>query len=485
MSSFVDDYFSALFEWSPTFGTSVGLHQYDLKIEDLSATAFNRRIEQLKELQRRLTGIRNIEMKPDDQIDAEILSGQIQAELLDLETLRTWRKNPMNYVGLPGSAIDGLIKRKFAPASDRLRSVIARLKGVPPLLEAMRQNIENPPHEFTDLAMRIAQGSVSFFKETIASWAKDAAGPDAVLFHEFEEANGAAAKSLEDAAGWLETTLLPNSRGIYAIGAENFAKKLLYEEMVDTPLDRLLAVGEANLARDYSDFIETARKIDSSKSPAAVMHSISNEHPTAEDLVRVHYTGWKTDGSMFDSSVASGKPAVFPVNRVIAGFSEGLKLMVPGEKRRLWIPESLAYKGAREPKGMLVFDVELVDMPNRPPPDVKAPPSEAKKTASGLAYKILAQGVGGRHPKPGSQVTVHYTGWTTDGKMFESSIVSGQPATFPVNGVIPGWTEGLQLMVEGEKIRFWIPQNLAYKGQSAPYGMLVFDVALIKIADSK
>ena len=146
MSSFVDDYFSALFEWSPTFGTSVGLHQYDLKIEDLSATAFNRRIEQLKELQRRLTGIRNIEMKPDDQIDAEILNGQIQAELLDLETLRTWRKNPMNYVGLPGSAVDGLIKRKFAPAPDRLRSVIARLKGVPPLLEAMRQNIENPPH---------------------------------------------------------------------------------------------------------------------------------------------------------------------------------------------------------------------------------------------------------------------------------------------------------------------------------------------------
>jgi len=210
-----------------------------------------------------------------------------------------------------------------------------------------------------------------------------------------------------------------------------------------------------------------------------------NDHPIAEDLVRVHYTGWKTDGSMFDSSVARGKPSVFPVNRVIAGFSEGLKLMAPGEKRRLWIPESLAYKGAREPKGMLVFDVELVDMPNRPPPDVKTAPADAKKTASGLAYKMLAQGVGGRHPKPGSQVTVQYTGWTTDGKMFDSSIVSGQPATFPVNGVIPGWTEGLQLMVEGEKTRFWIPQDLAYKGQSAPYGMLVFDVELIKIADSK
>src|SRR6185295_15119378 len=71
------------------------------------------------------------------------------------------------------------------------------------------------------------------------------------------------------------------------------------------------------------------------------------EHPAKEDLVTVHYTGWKVDGTQFDSSVAKGKPAIFPVARVIAGFSEGLQLMVPGEKRRLWIPEALAYKGAR------------------------------------------------------------------------------------------------------------------------------------------
>src|SRR3954463_4916323 len=87
------------------------------------------------------------------------------------------------------------------------------------------------------------------------------------------------------------------------------------------------------------------------------------DHPPKEDVVTIHYTGWKSDGSMFDSSVTRGKPSSFPVNRVIAGFSEGLQLMVPGEKRRLWIPESLAYKGAREPKGMLVFDIELLDIP--------------------------------------------------------------------------------------------------------------------------
>ena len=206
------------------------------------------------------------------------------------------------------------------------------------------------------------------------------------------------------------------------------------------------------------------------------------DHPSKDDVVTIHYSGWKSDGSLFDSSVTRGKPSSFGVSRVIAGFSEGLQLMVPGEKRRLWIPEALAYKGAREPKGMLVFDIELIAIPTRAPGDVKAPPADAKKTASGLFYKVLQQGVGGRHPRPSGEVTVNYTGWTTDGKMFDSSVTRGTPATFAVDGVIPGWTEGLQLMFEGEKTRFWIPEDLAYKGKSAPYGMLVFDVELIKIA---
>ena len=223
-----------------------------------------------------------------------------------------------------------------------------------------------------------------------------------------------------------------------------------------------------------------AVKLPSGLATKVVKAGTSKDHPGKDDLVTVDYTGWKTDGSMFDSSVTRGKPAVFPVSRVIAGFSEGLQLMVPGEKRRLWIPEPLAYKGTREPKGMLVFDVQLIGMPNRAPADVKAPPADAKTTASGLAYKVLQQGTGGRHPKPSSQVTVHYTGWATDGKMFDSSVVRGEPATFALDGVIPGWTEGVQLMVEGEKTRFWIPEKLAYKGQSPPYGLLVFDVELIK-----
>jgi len=210
------------------------------------------------------------------------------------------------------------------------------------------------------------------------------------------------------------------------------------------------------------------------------------EHPKADDIVTVHYTGWNTKGEMFDSSYARGKPSTFGVNRVIAGWGEAVQLMVAGEKRRAWIPEELAYKGRTDrPQGMLVFDIELVSFvanPTTPPEDVAKAPADAQKTRSGLAYKVLRAGTGTVHPKSSNRVTVHYTGWTTDGKMFDSSVAKGQPATFPLDQVIPGWTEGVQLMVEGEKTRFWIPQRIAYDGQSGmPSGMLVFDVELIAI----
>jgi peptidylprolyl isomerase len=204
--------------------------------------------------------------------------------------------------------------------------------------------------------------------------------------------------------------------------------------------------------------------------------------PAATDLVTVHYTGWTTDGKMFDSSVAAGAPVTFPLNRLIKGWTEGVQQMVVGEKRRMWIPQALAYNGTPgRPAGMLVFEIELLGIPSAPPPDVAAPPADAKRTASGLAYKSLSPGKGGPHPTKTSQVTVHYSGWTTDGKMFDTSADDGKPITFGLDQVIEGWTEGVQLMTVGEKMRFWIPERMAYKGERPPRGMLVFDVELVAI----
>jgi peptidylprolyl isomerase len=118
------------------------------------------------------------------------------------------------------------------------------------------------------------------------------------------------------------------------------------------------------------------------------------------------------------------------------------------------------------------------------PADVKAPPADAEKTASGLQSKVLQPGTGKEKPTAADTVEVHYTGWTTDGHMFDSSVKRGQPTKFPVGAVIKGWTEGLQLMVVGEKTRFWIPGNLAYDNSprpGAPKGTLVFDIELLEI----
>ncbi|RYE82703.1 MAG: FKBP-type peptidyl-prolyl cis-trans isomerase [Myxococcales bacterium] len=123
-----------------------------------------------------------------------------------------------------------------------------------------------------------------------------------------------------------------------------------------------------------------------------------------------------------------------------------------------------------------------------PPPvpeDVKAAPASAKKTKSGLAYRVLKPGKGKDAPKATDTVSVHYTGWTPDGKMFDSSVVRGEPTSFPLNRVIPGWTEGVQLLTVGDKARFWIPADLAYgdkpKRPGAPAGPLVFDIELLEI----
>ncbi len=116
------------------------------------------------------------------------------------------------------------------------------------------------------------------------------------------------------------------------------------------------------------------------------------------------------------------------------------------------------------------------------PSDVAAPPPTSVKAPSGLSTRVLQAGTGQRHPRASDTVVVHYTGWTTDGQMFDSSVQRGEPSEFQVSGVIRGWTEGLQMMVEGEKRRLWIPESLAYQGQPGqPQGMLVFDVELIDI----
>ena len=233
----------------------------------------------------------------------------------------------------------------------------------------------------------------------------------------------------------------------------------------------------------------TAQKTKSGIASRVIKPGTGKKHPSVQDMVTVNYTGWTTDGHSFDSTEGRA-PATFPLNGVIKGWTEGVQLMVEGEKRRFWIPEELAYKGSpSSPQGMLVFDIELLSFKEGPkppptPPDVAAIPKDAKKTASGIGYRVLRRGTGTTHPTPTSNVTLHYSVWKDDGTFMESSLTNGQPASIPC-GRVKGWTEALQLMVEGEKTRFWIPGEIAFAGrEGAPAGKLfVFEFEILKIAN--
>jgi FKBP-type peptidyl-prolyl cis-trans isomerase len=209
------------------------------------------------------------------------------------------------------------------------------------------------------------------------------------------------------------------------------------------------------------------------------------------DNVSFNYSAWDTEGRMFDSTEMRNRPAKVPPYRQSPAFAEILTTMTAGERVRFWTPAEKMMMGGKPmpgmPQGQLCYEVEILQIekgiePPAVPADVAKPPGDVKKTGKGVSYKVLKAGPGGPHPKASDTVRVHYTGWTTDGKMFDSSVTRGEPAEFSLGGVIAGWTDGIPVMSVGDKVRFWIPEELAYKGAPGkPQGMLVFDVELLEI----
>jgi uncharacterized protein (DUF885 family) len=281
-----DEYFDQVFfHYHPTNGTLAGYHQYDAQLENFSRKNIDAEIAALKRFEKRIEAIRPDNAAADfvPRSDREIVLANIRSELLTLEVIRPWEKDADNYSSTCANASFTLMERKFASPDERLRSLIAREKQMPELLAEARVNLRNPPRIFTEIAIEQLPGIVSFFEHDVPLAFADAKDP--ALKAEFAGTNAAVIAALNGYLGWLKTELLAKSNGDFRIGAETFAKKLQYDEMVDLPLNKLLEIGWADLRRNQENFKQVAKELEPDKDPRAVLEELGENHPAPEHLL--------------------------------------------------------------------------------------------------------------------------------------------------------------------------------------------------------
>jgi uncharacterized protein (DUF885 family) len=271
------------FTFSPTLGTAAGLHQYNSRLEDYSRAGIDQQIAALKSFEPKFDAVPEAGLDQSTQGDLAMMRNEVRGTLLELETIRPWEKNPDNYSsGIANSAFV-LMERKFAPPDERLRSLIAREKQMPAVFVAARQNLKNPPRIYTEIALEQLPDIISFFEKDVPEAFTDAKDPATIA--EFHTTNAAVIASLRDYEKWVKTDLLPRSNGDFRIGADTFSKKLLYDEMVDTPLDKLLTVAYADLHKNQAEFERLAKEVDPSKTPKEVLAELASIHPAPDQLL--------------------------------------------------------------------------------------------------------------------------------------------------------------------------------------------------------
>jgi uncharacterized protein (DUF885 family) len=281
----VDDYLDRiLFRFNPSEGTSAGLHQYDSQLEDYSRAKIDKQVAALQQFEQRVASFDGSALSSTDAADREMLLGSIRSTLLTLQTIRPWEKDPDSYSGTASNGVYVIMIRRFAPTNDRLRSAVARERQIPTLLASARQNLKNPPHIRTEIALEQLPGIISFFEKDVPAAFADAS--DESLKSDFARSNAATIAALRDYQAWLKSDLLTQSNGDFRIGADTFAKKLCYDEVVDIPLDRLLEIGTANLRKNQQEFERIARQLEPNKSAMEVLDELVAQHPAPDKLLQ-------------------------------------------------------------------------------------------------------------------------------------------------------------------------------------------------------
>jgi uncharacterized protein (DUF885 family) len=292
-ATYTQQYFDDFFKLNPTAGTSAGLHQYDTQLEDYSAAGVEHQVSVLKAWQKKLATIDPAALDAEPAADYQILLNSIRSQLLTLEVIRPWEKNPDNYSSGVTGSIFSIMERAYAPANTRLRAVVEREKLIPQVLLDARKNLKNPPRIYTEIALEQIEGSADFFANDVPSAFTDAT--DAKTKADFLKTNAAAVAALKSYGAWMKSDLLPRSNGDFRYGADTFAKALSYNEMVDTPLDRVLAIGLADLHKNQAEFARVARLIDPAKTPQQELAELATIHPAPDKLLQAFHDKFNSE----------------------------------------------------------------------------------------------------------------------------------------------------------------------------------------------
>jgi uncharacterized protein (DUF885 family) len=295
-----DQFFSQVyFKFSPTSGTAAGLHQYDTRLEDYSAAAVEQEVAALHGFEKKVAAIDPGTLDAPVAADREILLNNIHSELLSLEVIRGWEKNPDSYSsGITNSAFV-IMERPYASTDTRLRALVEREKLMPQALVEARKNLKNPARISTEIALEQIDGDVSFFENDVpgAFLSGPDAATDAATKAEFAKTNTAVVAALKSYGAWMKSDLLPRSNGDFRLGAETFQKKLAYDEMVEIPLDRLLTIAFDDLHRNQAEFARVAKLVDPAKTPQQVLAELATIHPAPDQLLNAFH-------GTFDSLIA-------------------------------------------------------------------------------------------------------------------------------------------------------------------------------------
>ncbi|MBW4027679.1 MAG: DUF885 domain-containing protein [Acidobacteria bacterium] len=274
----------AYFKYQPTQGTMDGLHKYDAQLEDFSRAGIDAETAALHKFADEFDAVPMAPLNQPTQGDLQMVRNQIASRLLTLETIRPWQKDPDHYSSDLTNSAFVLMERKFAPANERLRSLIAREKLMPADLQAARVNLSNPAQISTEIALEQLPDIIGFFEHDVPSAFADATDP--ALKAEFKRTNAAVIAALVSYQHWLKADLQPRSHGDFRLGADTFAKKLKYDEMVDTPLDQLVEIAYADLHKNQAEFERIAKEVDPSKTPKEVLAELATIHPAPDHLLQ-------------------------------------------------------------------------------------------------------------------------------------------------------------------------------------------------------